>query len=272
MSLSTARNAAIAKLRAAGIENPSREAELLLGAVFPKTYGDFETIFTPEFEARYQAVVDRRAKREPLSHITGRRAFWEHSFHVSSAVLDPRPDTETLVEAALNLPFSRVLDLGTGSGCILLSLLAARPEARGVGVDISEAALAVAEQNRAMLELEACAELNQSDWFANVEGQFDLIVSNPPYITAEVFETLQPEVREFEPKIALTPRGDGLDCYRVIAGEAASYLRSDGHLMLEIGFDQADTASEILRDAGWCDVTVGNDLSGHPRVISAKRG
>ncbi|MEM7470943.1 MAG: peptide chain release factor N(5)-glutamine methyltransferase [Pseudomonadota bacterium] len=272
MTLADERADAIAKLTAAGIVDAAREADLLLGVVFPRKYVDYEEVFTPEFAARYREVVARRASREPLSHISGRRAFWNHVFEVSNAVLDPRPDTETLVEAALDLEWRTVLDLGTGSGCILLSLLAEREQARGVGIDISEDALSVAMRNRSALELNQRATLQRGDWLVGLEGVFDLIVSNPPYITQGAYETLQPEVLKFEPRVALTPGGDGLDAYRVLALDTPAHLAVGGTLLLEIGFDQRDAVQEILRNAEWQEIAVIQDLSGHSRVISAKRG
>lgn len=272
MSLHSARSDAVSKLRAAGIENPAREADLLLRAISGGQLENDEAAFTPDVEAAFAAVVARRARREPLSHISGRRAFWEHEFHVSADVLDPRPETETLVEVALSEPFETVLDLGTGSGCILLSLLAARIDAKGLGVDISHEALAIAMRNRSDLALDARAVLKQSDWFAEVDGTFDLIVSNPPYISADAFEALQPEVRLYEPKHALTPGGDGLACYRVIAQQANRYLTANGRLIVEIGFDQTAAVSAILSEHGWKKIAITQDLSGHSRVISAKRG
>ncbi len=269
MSLDTARAEAVARLKTAGIENPVREAELLFGAAFPRKYIDYETIFTEAFATRYAELVTRRVAREPMSHITGRRAFWNAVFEVSSAVLDPRPDTETLVEAALQLDWSRLLDLGTGSGCILLSLLAERGEATGLGVDISAEALSIAKRNRAALELDTRAELAESDWFAAVEGKFDLIVSNPPYITADAYEKLQPEVRLYEPKIALTPGGDGLAAYRIIAAQSAAYLTPQGRVMVEIGHDQGGAVQTLFARAGFTDVSLMHDINGKDRVVLA---
>ncbi len=220
-------------------------------------------------DAQFLDFISRRAAREPVSLILGRRAFWTHDFHVTSAVLDPRPDTETLVEAALNVPFTRVLDLGTGSGCILLSLLSERPKASGLGVDCSDAALEVAQINRAEMALDRRATLIRSDWFSEVSGQFDLIVSNPPYITAEAFDALAPEVRDHEPKIALTPGGDGLGAYRIITVQALDYLAPGGHLMVETGFDQAVTVEALFKAAGFAEIRSIRDINGKDRVIAA---
>ena len=220
--------------------------------------------------ATFLNAIDRRALRAPVSQIIGKRAFWKHEFHVTNSVLDPRPDTETLIEAALTTRFDTVLDLGTGSGCILLSLLAERSEATGTGVDCSRKALTVAETNRAALGLDERAILQHSDWFSTVEGQFDLIISNPPYITEAAYEALEPEVRQHEPRIALTPGSDGLAAYRIIADQAADHLTPNGRLMVEIGFDQGADVAELFRDAGFTGVRVLPDLNGKERVVAAR--
>lgn len=248
---------ATVRLHEAGIPDPLTEARRL------KALAD-------EQGADLATLVARRITHEPFSHIAGRRAFWKHDFVVSSDVLDPRPDTETLVEAALSLPFDTVLDLGTGSGCILLSLLAERPSTRGTGTDISAAALKIASQNARALGVVDRASLTQSDWFTNVDARFDLITSNPPYITETAYNDLHPTVRSFEPRIALTPGGDGLAPYRIIAAQGAGYLVNDGYVLVEIGFDQGTSVREIFRSAGWRDVSCIPDLNGKDRVIRAK--
>ena len=211
-------------------------------------------------------MLEQRVSRQPLSQITGKRSFWKHDFLVTRDTLDPRPDTETLVEAALQAQWRSVLDLGTGTGAILISLLADRPEASGVGTDISEDALAVARQNAAKIGVNAL--FVESDWFANVTGRFDLIVSNPPYIALSEMSDLQPEVRDWEPHLALTDGADGLSAYRQIAADAPAYLNAGGAVMVEIGWQQGETVSEIFRRAG-AVVEVLNDLNGHDRVIRA---
>jgi release factor glutamine methyltransferase len=258
-----------------GTDEATRDARLLLAhaaGVSPARLPMLDlTDFSDELTARYQLFLARRRGGEPVSHILGRRAFWTHEFEVTSDVLDPRPETETLIEAALEAPFSRILDLGTGSGCILLTLLAERPAATGVGVDVSSGALAVAARNRATLGLEQRAELRVSDWFSEVTGAYDLIVANPPYIGSSVYETLSRDVRLFEPRIALTPGPDGAAPYRRIAGQASEYLQPEGRIIFEIGFDQADVVAEILRTAGFGAVQIRRDLGGRPRVVQAMR-
>ncbi len=245
-----------ALLAEAGIPDPQREARLLWRNIGEA--GDF------------LAMVARRAQRVPMSQVLGYRDFYAHRFIVTDAVLDPRPDTETLVSCALEHDFTRVLDLGTGSGCILLSLLAERDDAYGVGADLSDAALDVAKQNSAALDIGPRAIFVQSDWFAEVTGTFDLIVSNPPYIALDEMDGLQPEVRLFEPRMALTDEADGLSAYRIICGGAPAHLAPGGRLIVEIGPTQADAVATMMADAGLIDVQVQQDFDGRDRVVAAK--
>ncbi|MCL4676536.1 MAG: peptide chain release factor N(5)-glutamine methyltransferase, partial [Pararhodobacter sp.] len=205
----------------------------------------------------------------PISQITGRRAFWGRDFIVTPDVLDPRPETETLVAAALQQPFSSVLDLGTGSGALLLTLLAERPRARGLGVDLSPRALAVAARNADHLGVADRARLVVSDWWSAVEGRFDLIVSNPPYIAAADMARLSPEVRLHEPHLALTPGGDGLEAYRRITALASGFALPGARLLLEIGPTQAACVDAMLTRAGFSEVSTLADLDGRDRVVSA---
>ena len=256
-----------------GLADPVTDAERLLACAMGVVRGALpmmrEQVLDATQLARYLNALDQRELRIPISQIIGRRAFWKHDFHVTRNVLDPRPDTETLVDAALRQPFGTVLDLGTGSGCILLSLLSERCDAHGLGVDKSAEALDVARINRAELKLEARAELAQSDWFGAVSGRFDLIVSNPPYVSADAYEGLQPEVRLYEPKIALTPGGDGLEPYRIIAAQAGTYLMPKGRVMVEIGYDQGDEVQEMFAQAGFADIRLIQDINGKDRVVTA---
>ncbi len=259
--------AAIARLRAAGFEDAAREVRVLWGAVVPHKYGE------PDAQAlvRFEDLVTRRLNREPISHLLGYRDFYNHRFVVTADVLDPRPDTETLIAQCLALPFQSVLDLGTGSGCILLSLLAARDGAKGVGVDYSQAALDVAAQNVALLELGARASLICSDWFVQVEGEFDLIVSNPPYIAADEMAVLQPEVQMFEPRTALTDDADGLTCYRAIVAGFEPHLQAAGWLAVEIGPSQGQAVSRMMTEAGLQDVRIVPDFDDRDRVVLGQK-
>jgi release factor glutamine methyltransferase len=219
----------------------------------------------------FNALVIRRAAHEPLSHLLGYRDFYKHRFIVTSDVLDPRPDTETLIEAALTVTFQRVLDLGTGSGCILLSLLAERPSAIGIGTDLSQGAISVAERNAIELGLTDRSLFGQGSWFEKVSGSFDLIVSNPPYIAADEMNGLQPEVRDHEPRMALTDEADGLSCYRAIVHDAPDFLSYAGHLIVEIGPTQGAAVSAMFTEQGFAAVRVIADLDGRDRVVFGQK-
>lgn len=274
MSLWSVRLAqAVGRLRAAGIADPARDARLLL-AHAADIAPDRVTLILPEMAepqaaADFEALIVRRAAREPVSHLTGARLFWGRRFAVTSDVLDPRPETETLIAAALSAPFARVLDLGLGSGCILLTLLAERPDATGQGADLSPAALAIAGQNATALGVADRAQLLQGSWFAPVSGRFDLIVSNPPYIAASEMEGLSPEVRDHEPRMALTDEEDGLSAYRAIAAGVMGHLEPGGRVLLEIGPTQGEQVSGFLRQAGLADVHILHDFDSRDRVVAA---
>ncbi|MEO0753047.1 MAG: peptide chain release factor N(5)-glutamine methyltransferase [Pseudomonadota bacterium] len=261
------------RLTAAGIENAAREARLIVAASLGVGQ-DRVSLMQPDplpdaAEDQLGSMAARRCGREPLSHILGLRAFYEHEFYVTRDVLDPRPETEALVRAALAVPFARLLDLGTGSGCVLLSLLAARDGAHGLGTDISEAALAVAGKNAARLGLLARTELTCSDWFQNVAGRFDLVVSNPPYIAAADMAALDPELA-FEPRAALTDEGDGLGAYRTIVAGAQAHLKPSGWLMVETGWTQGPSVAGLMQSSGFEAVRILPDLDGRDRVVQGR--
>jgi release factor glutamine methyltransferase len=222
----------------------------------------------PGAEARLDQALAARLCHQPVSQIRGWRDFWNHRFRVTPDVLDPRPETERLVALALEQPFARVLDLGTGSGAILISLLAARPGAAGVGVDLSPAALDIARDNARAIGV--TAEFRLSDWFADVTGPFDLIVSNPPYIAEAELPALAPEVRDWEPRMALTPGGDGLAAYRAITAGAGAHLAPGGRLMVEIGPAQGQAVAALFHAAGLAGVRVLPDLDGRDRVVAGR--
>ncbi len=262
--------AALARLRAAGFDDAQREVRLLWRAAMPHRFVD-DDLADGTALARFEDMIARRLTHVPISHLLGYRDFYAHRFVVTRDVLDPRPDTETLVEQCLALPFKRVLDLGTGSGCILLSLLGARADATGVGVDVSQAALDVAAQNVALLEMEARATLCRSDWFGDVQGEFDLIVSNPPYIAADEMAGLQPEVQLHEPRMALTDGADGLRCYGAIIAGFDPHLTAGGWVAVEIGPTQSKPVSRMMRDAGLVGVRAEVDLDGRDRVVLGQK-
>ena len=228
-------------------------------------HGDKEV--PPEQCDRYVEYIQRRQKREPLQQITGYQEFMGLRFKVTPDVLIPRQDTETLVEEVMRYLHDgmHLLDMCTGSGCILLSLLKYSNDCEGTGCDISEKALKVAEENAEMLSLND--SFVQSNLFENISGKYEFIVSNPPYIPTGVIPTLMEEVRDHEPVSALDGREDGLYFYREIVEKAGEYLYPGGMLFFEIGYDQAEKVSSLMREAGYQEVTVCKDLAGLDRVV-----
>ena len=221
---------------------------------------------------RLQQLVARRARREPMAHILGRREFWSLTFRVTADTLDPRPDSETLVQAVLNqVPDRsaslRLLDFGTGTGCLLLSLLHELPHATGLGVDLSEAAIAVAEENAQALGLGNRAAFRLGNWDEGMTPPFDIILSNPPYIPSGDIAALQPEVASFEPRQALDGGADGLDAYRRVAPAAARLLLPGGLAAFEAGFGQADSVTAIGQAAGLRQIATVRDLGAVQRCL-----
>lgn len=253
-------------------EDAAREARLILQEATGWSAARCATAdpddMPPDAQVQADAMVLRRKSHEPLSQILGAWSFYGRDFVVSPHVLTPRPDTETLIDVALEQPFSRLLDLGTGSGAIAITLLAERPCATGLATDLSLEALEVAGRNAAALGVDGRLRLMTADWFAGLVGQFDLIVSNPPYITAEAYGALDPTVRDWEPRLALTPGGDGLSPYRKICCGASGVLAAGGRLMVEIGHDQGEAVAALLEAAGLADVRVHPDINGKDRVVS----
>jgi len=274
MTAAEAMVSATAKLRAAGVPDPARDARLLLAHAAQVDAARVTLIapedIAPDIEERYDQLIALRAVRVPVSHLIGARAFYGRNFAVSRDVLDPRPETETLIEAALAEPFASVLDIGTGSGCILVTLLAERPSAVGVGTDLSEAACLQASANAVQHGVAARAEIVQSDWFGAVSGQYDLIVSNPPYLAADEMDDVAPELRDHEPRMALTDEADGLTAYRLLAAHAPRFLAPEGRLLAEIGWQQRCDVMAIFADAGWRRIACLPDLDGRDRVIVAE--
>jgi release factor glutamine methyltransferase len=221
-----------------------------------------------------EALLRRRLAGRPVSKILRRREFWGREFAVSEAVLDPRPDSETLVAAMLEkMPLDRpvrVLDLGTGSGCLALTLLAERPLATGLAVDKSRAALAMARLNAHRLGFRSRIALRHSDWFENIDARFDVIVSNPPYIETAALADLSIDVRAHDPRAALDGGPDGLAPYRLICAQAAHYLTAQGWLAFEVGAGQAGAVQAMLAEAGFQAPQARRDLAGHARVVMAE--
>lgn len=272
-TVAEALRAAVRTLREAGVPDAPGDARVLLAAAMGLG-PDRLTLHLPDpldpaAEARLAAHLTARAARQPVSQIIGRRLFWGMEFIVTPQVLDPRPETEVLVAQAISRPFVKLLDLGTGSGAILLACLRAMPMATGLGVDLSPGALAVARRNAAALGLEGRARLAQSDWFAAVPGRYDLIVSNPPYIAADEVPALEPEVRLHEPLMALSPGGDGLGAYRQITAGALARLMPGGRILLEIGPTQGAAVRAMLEAQGFERCALLPDLDGRDRVAMA---
>ena len=230
----------------------------------------------PEMSALIESYRKRRLSGEPIDHILGWREFYGRRFQISKEVLSPRADTETLIRGALkrlkNLSVPNLLDLGTGSGAIGLTLLAERPKARLIATDLSDAALSVAQANAEVLNLRSRVDFYQGEWWAAVpDGQkFDMILSNPPYITDVAMENLEREVLDFDPDMALRGGIDGLDAYRCIILEVLKHLKPGGWLGLEIGFDQANALKKRLEAGTWNNITIDTDLGGLDRVVWAQ--
>lgn len=258
-------------LNRAGIAGAARDARRIMAATLDVEAHRVALMPDEDMEAGAEAAflasIHLRAEGHPVSHLVGGRLFYDRWFKVTPDVLDPRPETEELVAEALKAPFADVLDLGTGSGAIILTLLAERPQAVGVATDLSEAALRVAADNAGALGFIDRVHFEVSDWFQTVGGEYDLIVSNPPYIAAVEMDALQPEVRLYEPRMALTDEADGLTAYRNITAGAAAHLRSGGRLLVEIGPTQGGAVAAMMQNAGLVDIRVIPDLDGRDRVV-----
>jgi release factor glutamine methyltransferase len=276
------RDAAVA-LTAAGIDNARFEARLLLahaaGVTIEWLVAHGDEVPPPAVVEALRTLTARRIRREPMAYVTGEREFWGLPFKVSPAVLVPRPDSETLIEAALALmpgrtePW-RIVDLGVGSGCLLLTLLREFPNARGVGLDASAEALSVAQDNADALGVGARTRLVGGDWrlrgwAGQLGGPFDLLISNPPYIVTESIDGLMPEVARFEPRLALDGGGDGLAAYRIIADQAAGLVVPGGRILIEVGEGQAPDISELLSAGGLVVGSPWKDLGGIDRIVPA---
>ena len=261
----------IRRLREVGIDDAAQDARRLLShalridrtrltLVLPKSISDVE-------RERFESAIMRRMQRQPVSHIIGKREFFGLEFQITPDVLDPRPETEVVVQCALSIGGQRILDLGTGGGAILISYLSEMQGSTGVGVDMSVAALDIARNNANINNVSDRVEFIQSNWFEDVSGRFDVIVSNPPYISELEMQDLAPEVVNWEPHLALTPGGDGLDAYRVIVARAIEFLSLHGALIVEIGATQGHEVAKLFTDSKFDQVTVLQDLDGRDRVV-----
>jgi release factor glutamine methyltransferase len=267
---------AVRVLEAAGVDGARRDARLLLahglGITSEQVFAHPERPLTASQWARFTALATRCRAREPVSRILGRREFWSLEFKIAPATLDPRPESETLVDAVLNRLDDRsaattILDLGTGSGCLLLALLSELPRARGLGIDIDPAALAVARENSEILGLSDRAAFRRSDWGRDLTGSWRVIVSNPPYVPDSDIAALEPEVSRYDPRPALAGGADGLAAYRSLGPEVARLLAPGGLAAFEIGIGQAEAVETALEEAGLKSTARVEDAAGRTRCI-----
>ena len=277
LNVNSAKRFLMAQFRAAGLETPDLDARLLVMAATGFSHTDMIARGTefPPAEV-FESIADYAARRlagEPVDHILGHREFYGRRFKVSQDVLSPRPETEILVDAAIECLRGKskphILDLGTGSGAIIISILAEMEEATGEAVDLSIAALNIARENAAAHNVDDRLTLMEGSWFAPISGRYDIIISNPPYITSAAMEELEIEVKSFDPDLALRGGEDGLTAYRAIISQASNYLKPAGFLLFEIGYDQASSVMALLTEAGFTDISAHKDLSGHHRMIKA---
>lgn len=268
----------ISKLLAAGIETAALETRIIMQDIAGLSAVDLMTkefVLSNDLATKINSIVERRIKGESLGRILGYRDFWKSRFYLSPETLEPRPDTETLIETALDGKSPRrILDLGTGTGCILLSLLQEFPNASGIGVDISAGACHTAEQNAERLGLGNRATFITGSWLDPLpaSSKFDLIVSNPPYIPSLEIRNLQKEVKNHDPILALDGGDDGLLPYKFLCSNLKKYLETDGVVLFEFGAGQGDDIIRIVKDAGATLIRMVNDLEGHQRVIKFRYG
>ena len=270
------------RLAACGIESARLDAQLLMAAAAGVTREAAVTgsnELSPATLDNFETMIARREKREPIAYLLGHKEFYSLDFEVSPAVLIPRPESEIVVDAALKFiagaPDARVLDIGTGSGAIAIAIAVNAPRARVTAVDISADAIAVASRNARRHKVEDRATIRRADCFEILDGgpalgSFDVIVSNPPYLDDAELAALEPEVRAFEPRVALSAGAGGLDIFRRIAAGAPRHLASDGELIVEVAAGQAAAVAKLVEEAGLQVVSVINDLTGHPRVVRAR--
>jgi len=266
---------------AQGIENPVLDARLVMQEVLNITHEEIllnnNRVITANESKALSILVSRRLKREPISRILGKRAFWKHEFKLSDKTLDPRPDSETIIQSVIS-SFNKndelnILDLGTGTGCLLLSILNEFPNSKGVGVDISSGAIDIAKENAKEIGISKKVNFIDSDW-KNMElnNSFNVIISNPPYIENSEIESLEPEVKNFDPYLALAGGNDGLDSYKEIIKILPKLLKKDGKIFFEIGYNQEVPVKEMLAHNGFSVIEVTQDLAGISRCIVAKWG
>jgi len=280
LTLVSAWKGAQTRLKAAQVDSPAIDARLLLeaatGATRTDILADPYRLITPEQAKTLDEYLSRREKRVPVARILGRKGFWKLLFDLTPAVLVPRPETECIVDMILKTTTEdqsfTMADLGVGSGAILLSVLSERPAAKGLGTDVSEDALAVARDNAANLGLAGRAALLRTSWASGLEADsFDFVASNPPYIRSDVIPTLDPEVREHDPHLALDGGESGLEAYEEMIPDAFRILKPGGTAWMEIGYDQSAEVEALMKKAGFFNVITYKDLSDQPRVVVGQK-
>ena len=262
------------KLSHSGIESAARDARVLTAYALEVPISDLSLKINDKVSAniisKLEKLILRRINREPISKILGRREFWGRTFSINKNVLDPRGDTETLIDYVIEKPVKKVLELGTGSGVIAVTLACAWKEVQVTAVDISEDALLLAQINAEKFNVENKIQFLKSDWFENVEGIFDMIISNPPYIGWVEQDKISAEVKKYDPEIALFAGYDGFDAYKKIIPSLSKFLNKDGLVVLEIGASQSSQVKDIMNSSGFFDVEILKDLSGKERAVAAK--
>ncbi|WP_236869713.1 peptide chain release factor N(5)-glutamine methyltransferase [Candidatus Bandiella numerosa] len=284
ITVSVALNNAQKILWEVGIETYKLDAKILLSHIL--NLADSENLIfqlnekiSPDTYSKYIKLVERRLKFEPVAYIIGSKCFWKQNYTINNNVLIPRPETELIIELILKKLTNKIdaklniLDLGTGSGCIILSLLSELKFSIGLGIDISEEALNIARFNAKKFDMDRRVNFKISNWFSDIENtdQFDIIISNPPYITIDDWQNLEPSVLNYEPKNALTDHNDGVENYRIIAKNAKTFLKKDGIIILEMGFNQSKKIREIFKAKGY-EIEIFKDLQSIDRIAIIRNG
>lgn len=277
LNISSAKRFLMTQFREAGLETADLDARLLIMAATGFSHTEMiargNEVCALEAQDLIAQYSERRLRGEPVDHILGYREFYGRRFKINKDVLSPRPETEMLIDAALTIigskPEARILDLGTGSGAIVTSILAEAHHVQAIAVDMSAAALSVARENAKVHGVDKRVVFLEGSWFGPVQDRFDIILSNPPYITNAAMEELANEVSEFDPDLALRGGEDGVTAYRAIISDAPDYLKPEGTLLLEIGYDQAQSVCELLQGPHFASISIVKDLSGHDRMIKA---